>query len=299
VTDRNEADRPEILSGVFENKTLGTPIAMFVRNEDARSGDYAEMTKQARPGHADDVWKNKFQHNDPRGGGRTSGRETLARVMGGAVAQMFLAHECPALRVLGFARAIGPFQLSEEEVATFTSKTEPHAADLFAARFPSVARSAEIEDLLVQAKSQGRSYGGVVEVRVAGCAPGWGQPVFHKLKADLAAAVMSVGATVSFEIGAGFAATQAEGSEFHRSGDAQIYGGIRGGIATGEPLILRVGFKPTATVLHAATKGRHDPCIVPRAIPVLEAMIYLVLADHCLQVRGDKLTSAVSKREQI
>jgi chorismate synthase len=211
--------------------------------------------------------------------------------MGGAVAQMFLAHECSALRVCGFARAIGPFHLSDEEVATFASELEPYPADSFTARFPSAARSAEVEDLLVQAKAHGRSHGGVVELRITGCPAGWGQPVFHKLKADLAAAVMSVGATTSFEIGAGFAATRAEGSEFHRSGDAQIYGGIRGGISTGDSIILRVGFKPTATVLHAATKGRHDPCIVPRAIPVLEAMVYLVLADHCLQARGDKLSA--------
>lgn len=285
VTSRNETDVPEILSGVFEGKTLGTPIAVIIRNSDARSDDYKGLTPRA--GHADDVWKQKFGHSDPRGGGRSSGRETLARVVGGAVAAMFVREVAPDLMVRGFANRIGPFGLEADERNSFASSKGEFVADSFVARFPSKAREKDVEKLLLDAKAEGKSYGGTAEIWIDGAPANLGQPVFRKFKADLAAAMMSVGATSGFEVGAGEEATRAEGNEFH-AGDGQGYGGIRGGISTGEQIVLRVHFKPTSSVMDIAKKGRHDPCIVPRAIAVLEAMAWLVIADHLLWSRLDR-----------
>lgn len=288
VSARDEADAPEVLSGVYQGKTLGTPIAIVVRSTDARPEDYNKVVRQPRRGHADDVWRQKFGHADPRGGGRASGRETVARVMGGAVAHMVMAEFSPDTHVTAYARAIGPHELTEDEVRDVPSGQVDYV-DQHPARFPSPGRGQAVEALLTEAKVQGLSYGGVAEIRVEHPPAGLGQPVFHKLKADLAAACLGVGATIGVEFGAGFAACRAEGSTFHAAaaGDAQ-YGGIRGGISTGEAIVFRVGFKPTATVLDTARKGRHDPCIVPRAIPVLEAMTWLVLADHTLWSRTDR-----------
>jgi len=261
VSDRNETDKAEVLSGVYAGKTLGTPIAIIVRNQDARSQDYANMPK--RVGHADDLWLQKFGHSDPRGGGRASGRETVARVMAGAVAKMVLAQITPGLSVSAFASQIGPISRSEKDL-----------------------KEAEVEALLLDAKARGLSYGGQALITANGVPAGLGQPVFHKLKADLTAAMMSVGATSGVEVGSGHAAVEAEGSHFHSgSGD---YGGLRGGISSGEPIVMRVSFKPTSSILDVAKKGRHDPCIVLRALPVLEAMTLLVLADHILWTRTDR-----------
>lgn len=282
VSSRQEGDIPEVLSGVFEGKTLGTPIAILVRNQDARSQDYVGLA--ARAGHADDVWREKFGLSDPRGGGRSSGRETVARVMAGAVARMFLQEVRPELRVLGFAREIGPEALSADDLSGLQKLSD---VDSFSARFPSKEGSQRVEQLLLQAKAEGKSYGGVAEFWVDGVPKSLGQPVFHKLKADLAAAVMGVGATSAVEFGEGMAAASREGSEFHSGGESP-YGGIRGGISTGERIVFRAGFKPTSSVLDVAKKGRHDPCIVPRAIPVIEAMIWNVLADHVLWARTDR-----------
>lgn len=288
VTSRNENDEPQVLSGVFEGKTLGTPIAILVRNEDVRSQDYAEIKNSPRAGHADDVWKNKFGHSDPRGGGRSSGRETVARVMAGAVARMLLREVAPEMQILGFAEQIGPYQLTEKEIeAACEKKVSQPQVDLFSARFPG-EQSKNVEKLLLDAKEKGLSYGGLARVCVFNMPQNLGQPVFHKLKADLAAAVMSVGATAGFEIGDGFASIKEEGSEFHRRSQSP-YGGIRGGISTGETLQMRIAFKPTSSVLDVAKQGRHDPCILPRAIPVIEAMIACVLADHLLWSRTDQL----------
>lgn len=292
VSARGEADSPEILSGVYQGKTLGTPIAILVRNTDQRSIDYKAIAKKPRPGHADDMWRDKFGHSDPRGGGRSSGRETVARVMGGAVAKMILRHLAPKLQITGFARQVGPFELPASDLKSLSRSKKEYRADGFVARFPSKSLQGEVENLLLNAKADGKSYGGVAEIWVDGLPRGLGQPVFHKLKADLAAAFMSVGATSAMEIGAGFLATEAEGSLFHAGDEdssSQRYGGIRGGISTGERLVIRAAFKPTSSVLDVAKKGRHDPCIVPRAVPVLEAMTALVLADHILWRRTDRI----------
>ncbi|RYZ75608.1 MAG: chorismate synthase, partial [Proteobacteria bacterium] len=195
VSGRAEGDSPEVLSGVFEGRTLGTPIAIIVRNEDARSEDYKQIAKKPRTGHADDVWKEKFGHSDPRGGGRSSGRETVSRVMGGAVAKMYLKTVQPKIRVLGFARAIGEFELSEADLASLEKSKTAYPADSFVARYPSKKGQRDVEVLLTDAKANGKSYGGIAEIWVDGLPKGLGQPVFHKIKADLAAAAMSLGAT--------------------------------------------------------------------------------------------------------
>ena len=293
VTSRNEADLPELLSGVFEGVTLGTPIAMVTRNQDARSEDYKNI--QPRTGHADDVWRAKFGVSDPRGGGRSSGRETVSRVMAGAVAKMFLNQAAPKIRVTGFMVQAGPFAMTHDEVESFSKKVKAagageYPADAFVGRFASPSQQDTLEKLLTDAKLEGKSYGGTAEIWIDGCPANLGQPVFRKLKSDLALAAMSLGATSGFELGSGIEATQTEGSEFHDpSADSARYGGIRGGISTGERIVFRVHFKPTSSVMDVAKKGRHDPCIVPRAIPVLEAMAHLVLADHLLWSRLDRV----------
>ena len=296
TTSRDESDTPEILSGVFEGVTLGTPIAIIVRNKDARSEDYKEIAKKPRAGHADDVWRDKFGVSDPRGGGRSSGRETLSRVIGGAVAQMFIASEAPKVRFTGFAREIGGLTLLDSDIKAIAKGGKKNSVDQFIARFPSRTQEKKVEALLLHAKDKGLSYGGVAEIWIDGLPSGLGQPVFHKLKSDLAAAMMSVGATIGIEFGDGFAASRAEGSQFHEKAGrleaekkGSAYGGIRGGVSTGERIVLRVAFKPTSSVLDVAKKGRHDPCIVPRAIPVLEAMAAMVIADHLLWRRTDRV----------
>jgi len=287
VSSRSEEDRVDILSGVYEGKTLGTPIAMMVRNQDARSHDYKNLP--LRSGHADDTWKSKFQDIDPRGGGRSSGRETVARVMAGAVAEMFLKQSGFQISVTAFARSIGPLELRADELIS-AHQMDRKKIDSFAARFPSPSQTQQCQKLLESAKLEGKSYGGVVELLIAQPPKNLGQPVFRKLKSDLVAAFMSVGASCGVEMGAGFAASLREGSEFHQVQENQTqYGGIRGGISTGEDIVMRVAFKPTASVLDVAKKGRHDPCIVPRAIAVLEAMAWLVFADHVLWSRQDRI----------
>ena len=288
VTDRAEPDAPEVLSGVYQGKTLGSPIALAIRNLDARSGDYAQNA--ARAGHADDVWLSKFGVSDHRGGGRSSGRETVARSMGGAVAQMFLRSEAPSLRVIAFVSQAWTFTLSDDDLRALDARWvagEKYPADGFVARFPSPAQERGLETSLLDAKTQGLSYGAVVEIWVDGVPAGLGQPVFRKLKSDLAGAFMSVGATAGVEIGEGFSVSTAEGSQFHSRG-ASPYGGIRGGVSTGERIVARVAFKPTASVMDVAKRGRHDPCIAPRAAPVLEAMTWLTLAEHALWRRSDR-----------
>ena len=282
VSPRQENDTPEILSGIHEGKTLGTPISVIVRNQDAKSEDYKKIAQSPRAGHADDVWKNKFNHSDPRGGGRSSGRETLTRVIGGSFARMFLKQTNPDLKIMGYALKIGPFELTDAEKENVAKLN----VDDFTSRFPS-NRHNEVKEALQKIQAQGESWGGVAEIRVGGMPKGLGQPIFHKLKSDLAMAMMSVGATSAFELGDGVAASSKVGTEIHTN--EKPYGGIRGGISTGEDLLFRVHFKPTSSILDVAKKGRHDPCIVPRAIPVLEAMTALVLADHVLWQRLDKV----------
>jgi chorismate synthase len=282
VSARDEDDRVEILSGVYEGKTLGTPIACVVQNKNQRSQDYEEVKNNPRTGHADDVWKNKFGHSDPRGGGRSSGRETLSRVIAGAVAKQFLLQKYPQLKVMGFVKSVGEMELNAEELKHLREGwlQNNKTADAFTARFPTTRFA--IADILLNAKQNGESYGGVVEMWIEGVPPNLGEPVFYKLKNVLASAVMSIGATCGFEFGDGFAMSRLPGTVVHKSDRVQQYGGMRGGISTGEPIVFRTAFKPTSSILDVAKRGRHDPCIVPRAVPVVEAMTWVVLADMAL-----------------
>lgn len=270
VSARQEPDIPEVLSGIYENKTLGTPIAVVIKNQNQKSSDYDQIQNEPRIGHADDTWKNKFQHVDHRGGGRSSGRETINRVIAGSFAQMLLQQSSNHLRlnVQAYAKQIGPFQIDQ----------------------PQIELPSEIQKFLETAKQQGESYGGIAECRISYPIASLGQPVFHKFKADLAAAMMSLGATIGFEMGAGFSSVDLAGSDFHEKMLSENYGGIRGGITTGEDIIFRVAFKPTSSIKDVAKKGRHDPCIVPRALPVIEAICWHLLADHWLWSRTDRIT---------
>ncbi len=287
VSPRNEQDQVEILSGVYNGYTLGTPIAMIVRNKDQRSDDYDEVKNNPRIGHADDVWKSKYNHVDHRGGGRSSGRETLGRVLGGSVAKQFVTQVAPGCEVIGFSCQIGNIILNQDDY-NFLS-TGVYYPDDFSARFPS-SRHEEVRDLLIFARANGQSFGGVAEIWVRNPPRNLGQPVFAKFKASLAQAMMSVGATIGIEIGDGFSSAIKEGTQFHTDHNNQIqYGGIRGGITTGELVSFKVAFKPTSSVLDVAKQGRHDPCIVIRAIPVLEAMTWLCLAEHVLWARQDRV----------
>lgn len=287
TTSRDEADRAEILSGVFQGKTLGSPIAVLVWNRDARSEDYDP--NYYRAGHADRVWEEKFEHRDYRGGGRASGRETVSRVIGGAFARLLLPRE---VSILGFTRQIGdkiavdiPKDLTIEEV------------DRHPTRCPDAEVAEAIAEELRQCRAEGDSRGGVVELWIDGVPAGLGEPVFAKLKNRLAGAFMSIGAVVGAGLGDAPGAAAAQGSEFHTgiagsgpaAGISPAAQGIQGGISNGRPIRMRVYFKPASTVGSKARQGRHDPCIVPRAIPVVEAMAALVLADHFLARRLDRM----------
>ncbi len=289
VTERNELDQVQVISGVFEGVTLGTPIMVMVHNRDQRSQDYDKIQKSPRVGHADDTWVQKFGHVDHRGGGRASARETVARVMAGYFAEQYLVQKHPKVQVTGFVKAIGEHSLSLDDLKNMDQQilNKSFNVDEHAARFPQ--KKIKIDELLLAAKEQGESYGGVVEVWVDHMPQGLGEPVFGKLKNELASAMMSIGATCGFEMGEGFALTIKKGTEVHKQSDSPVYGGVRGGISTGERLIFRLGFKPTSTILDTAKAGRHDPCIVPRAVPVVEAMTWAVLADLDLLQRSNRL----------
>lgn len=278
TTRRQEPDRVEILSGVYQGKTLGTPIAAIVRNVDARPEDYNALLTQPRIGHADAVWQARFKHWDHRGGGRSSGRETVSRVIGGAVAEAFLAREIPDLRVVGYVSQVGTI------TATPPSRTPTRAeVDAHPTRCPDPAAAPRMAEEILQAKERGDSLGGTIDLRIEGLPVGLGEPVFGKLKALLAAALSSVGTVTGVVWGPPdlIQAISRPGSVFHAS--TESYGGIQGGMSNGEPVHLRVYLKPVSTLGPTARTGRHDPCILPRAVPVLEAMTSLVLADLWLQ----------------
>ncbi len=285
---RQELDQVEVLSGVFDNITLGTPIATVIHNMDVRSQEYTPEKLQMRQGHATDLWQDKYGHSDPRGSGRASGRETVSRVIGGAIARMFVTQLYPDAQVIAFVSRVGLIGLNDSDCIDIAEALEgdPWQIDEFSVRCPNIEKNEQMEQVLREARETGESFGGVAFLRVAGIPRGLGQPVFGKLKSELTAAYMSIGATVGVEIGQGFEAAKSSGHEFHSS--RQDYGGIRGGISTGDPITIKVAFKPTSTRKEMALEGRHDPCIVPRAIPVLEAMTWLVLADQILLRRLDR-----------
>ncbi|MFH1721016.1 MAG: chorismate synthase [Candidatus Altiarchaeota archaeon] len=300
TTIRSEKDRAEILSGVFEGKTLGTPISIAVKNKDVDSKNYKKLINTPRPGHADYTWGAKFGNVDFRGGGRASARETVGRVAGGAVARKLLAEF--KIDILGFAREIGGLSFDGEiKPSLFSSlrkKTEKNNV-----RCPNGLVAAEMEEIILAAKRQRDSVGGVVEVIACGVPAGLGEPVFDKLDADLAKALMSIPAVKAVEVGEGFVQSCLKGSEANDEfiwknkkvcTKTNLAGGINGGISNGMPIVVRAYIKPTASIglsqntINLKSKrsskikieGRHDPCVVPRAVPIVESMVCLVLADH-------------------
>jgi chorismate synthase len=304
TTQRREPDAVEILSGVDEGLTLGTPIAMMVRNEDSRGGDYEEMRTKFRPSHADFTYQTKYGVRAWQGGGRSSARETVGRVAAGVLARKTLA-------LAGDIQIVAWVQRVQELEATVDAATVTTAAvDANIVRCPDAAAAPQMIALIDGARKAGDSLGGVVEAVARGVPAGWGEPVFDRLEADLAKGLLSLPAAKGFEIGSGFAGTRLLGSQHNDPfyGDAATgrirtrtnrSGGVQGGISNGEDIVLRVAFKPTATILREQqtvdvdgndttikARGRHDPCVLPRAVPIVEAMMALVLADHFLRQRG-------------
>ncbi len=295
TTQRQEADEVKILSGVYDGNSTGTPISLFIENTDQRSRDYANIAAQYRPGHADVAYDMKYGHRDPRGGGRSSARETAMRVAAGAIARKVLG---AGVKIRGAMVALGPHGVDR-------SRWDWDAVDQNPFFCPDPQAALSWEGILNDVRKAGSSLGAVIEVTAEGVPPGLGAPIYAKLDAEIATALMSINAVKGVEIGDGFAAAALRGEENademrmeggHISFLANHAGGILGGIATGQPIVARFAVKPTSSILtpvrsvNAAgedielfTKGRHDPCVGIRAVPVGEAMLACVLADHLLR----------------
>jgi chorismate synthase len=303
VTPRDEADTCQILSGVFEGRTLGTPIAVNVFNKDARPEAYREMEHAFRPSHADYTYQAKYGIRNWQGGGRSSARETIGRVAAAAIGKKVLASLCPGLEVIAYVRSIQNIQAEVDPLTVQFAQVEANMV-----RCPDAAVAARMIDHIKAVRSEGDSVGGIVECVVRGVPPGLGEPAFDRLEADLAKGVLSLPATKGFEIGSGFQGTTLRGSEhndtfFMEQGRVRTRtnrsGGVQGGISNGEAIIFRVAFKPTATIFQTQAtvspsgedvelkaRGRHDACVLPRAVPMVEAMTVLVLTDHALRQRA-------------
>lgn len=303
TTPRKESDQCEILSGVFQGQTLGTPIAILVRNKDARSQDYDEMAQKYRPSHADATYDAKYGIRNWQGGGRSSARETIGRVAAGAIAKKILK-QVAGVEIIGYVKRIKDLEGAVDPAQVTLEQVESNIV-----RCPDADCADRMIELIEQIGRSGDSIGGVVECVARSVPKGLGMPVFDKLEADLAKAVMSLPASKGFEIGSGFAGTLLTGSEHNdefyidEQGETRTVtnrsGGIQGGISNGEPIIIRVAFKPTATIRKEqrtvtntgeetvlAAKGRHDPCVLPRAVPMVESMVAIVLCDHLLRQQG-------------
>jgi len=303
VTPRKESDTCHISSGTFEGQTIGTPISIWVRNEDQRAEAYKEMETLYRPSHADYTYQAKYGIRNWQGGGRASARETIGRVAGGAVAQQVFKKFLPKLEIVAFVS-----QVHEMTANVPLEKISYAEVENNIVRWPDSVDAERVIALIEKVRSQGDSVGGVVTCIVRNAPVGLGEPVFDKLEADLAKAMMSLPATKGFEIGSGFAGTLLKGSEhndaFVKEGDrvrtvTNRSGGVQGGISNGEDIVFRVAFKPTATIAQAQqtvsisgeaaelkARGRHDACVLPRAVPMVEAMTRLVLIDHWLRLRA-------------
>lgn len=299
-SQRKETDQVEILSGVFEGKTLGTPIAMLLRNQDAKTADYEHLKETYRPSHADFTYEAKYGIRDYRGGGRASARETACRVAAGALAQHWL--EMEGVKIWSYVSQVGKIILDKPY-----QQLDPKDIDTNIIRCPDTVKAAEMEEEIRAARIEGNTLGGIITGVVQGAAAGLGEPVYDKLQADLAKAMLSINAVKGFEYGSGFQAASMRGSEhndrFEKKGDhittaTNHSGGIQGGISNGMDIYFRVAFKPVATLMRdqpsvdaqgkevtVKGKGRHDPCVVPRAVPIVDAMTALVLFDHWLRGR--------------
>jgi chorismate synthase len=301
TTQRQEPDQVKILSGVFEGKTTGTPISLQIDNVDQRSRDYSEILDRFRPGHADYTYWAKYGIRDYRGGGRSSARETASRVAAGAVARLVLGN---SVTIRGALVQVGPHRIDRANWDWDETQRNPFWS-------PDVAAAAEWEDYLDSVRKAGSSVGAVIEVVASGVPVGWGSPLYRKLDAELAAAMMSINAVKAVEIGDGFAAAALSGEEnadeMRMTEDGKVEflsnhaGGILGGISTGQDIVVRFAVKPTSSILQPKrtvtvsgedttirTKGRHDPCVGIRAVPVGEAMMACVLADHMLLARAQE-----------
>lgn len=301
TTQRKEADKVEILSGVFEGKTTGTPISMMVHNTDAISRSYEDIKDTYRPGHADYTYDEKYGFRDYRGGGRASARETIGRVASAAIAKKILSRS--GIKTYGFVRQIGDIIVDKVDIDQIEKNP---------ARCPDAEKAEKMIKLIEDIRKQGDSIGGIVEVVSTGLPTGLGDPVFNKVDADLASALMSLGGIRGFEVGMGFGVTSRKGSEVNdvmykdETGNLRFKtnnaGGLLGGITNGEDLVVKIAIKPTSSIPKAqktvdkygeptelVVKGRHDPCLCPRAVPIAEAMVNLVLVDHLLGSRLARL----------
>src|SRR6266705_464957 len=313
TTPRKEEDRCEILSGVFEGKTLGTSISILVRNKDAQPEDYAEVATKFRPSHADFTYEAKYGIRNWQGGGRASARETIGRVAAAAIARKVLTTLFPKIEIVAFVT-----QIHEIVAKISRSKVKTVEVEATIVRCPDKTAAKNMIDLIEQTRAAGDSLGGVIECVARNVPAGLGEPVFDKLEADLAKAMLSLPATKGCEVGSGFSATRMCGSEhndaFEKRGRhigtrTNFSGGIQGGISNGEDIYFRVAFKPTATIAREqktvtasreqtklAARGRHDPCVLPRAVPMVEAMAALVLADHALRQRAISISETRDRK---
>lgn len=306
TTQRQEADEFEILSGVFEGKTLGTPLAFMIRNQDYKPSDYDTVKTAFRPSHADYTYHVKYGHRDHRGGGRSSARETAARVFAGAVAMQFL--EQAGIQIQAYVSQVGPHKLAIPYTELDLSTIESTAV-----RCPDLRMAETMSDYISKLKAEGDTTGGVITCILKQIPPGLGEPVFDKFQADLAKACMSINAAHAFDYGSGFDAASMKGSEHNDVFEKDMHGnvitksnfsgGIQGGITNGMDIYFRVAFKPVSTLLKTQQtineagesvqldmKGRHDPCVVPRAVPIVEAMAALVVLDHFMKNKTVKLS---------
>jgi chorismate synthase len=306
TTSRSEQDEPHIVSGVFEGVTTGTPIAGYVKNEDQKPGDYRHIQKSFRPSHADFTYDLKYGHRDHRGGGRSSARETAARVMAGSIAKQLI--RTAGIQVQAFVSQVGSVVLAKKYEDLDLSKTESNLV-----RCPDSATAKKMLAEIERVKEAGDTLGGVITCVIAGSPVGLGSPVFDKLHAELGKAMLSINAVKGFDYGSGFGGVKLRGSE-HNDGFTKAKGkivttsnhsgGIQGGISNGMDIYFRVAFKPVATIMTSQKsvdkvgknvvvegKGRHDPCVVPRAVPIVEAMAALVMADQYLRLQTSKIDS--------
>lgn len=305
TTQRREADEFEVLSGVFEGKTTGTPIALIIRNQDQRSKDYSHIATQFRPSHADYTYQAKYGIRDYRGGGRSSARETAARVAAGAVAKLILNHV--NVSVQAYVSQVGKIKLEKRYQELNLALAEENAV-----RCPDPAMAEQMFNYIDETRKKGDSIGGVITCVIKGVPAGLGEPVFDKLHAELGKAMLSINAVKGFEYGSGFDGVEMYGSEhndaIYQNEEGKVYtktnysGGIQGGISNGEDIYFRVAFKPVATIMQdqdsvneegekvvVQGKGRHDPCVVPRAVPIVEAMAALVVSDFYLRQKASRI----------